>query len=53
MEGRKVKVYFHDGEKVVWRIGKLTAEDQFSITLDEKESISRSRIIRSEVVSNE
>ena len=49
MQGRKVKVYFDDGEKVSWREGSISSEDQYSITLDYKHIIPRGRIVRMEV----
>jgi hypothetical protein len=50
MQGRKVKVYFDDGEKISWREGSISSEDQHSITLDCKHIIPRGRIVRMEVV---
>jgi len=49
MGSRKVKVYFDDGEKVSWREGSISSEDQYSITLDYKHVIPRGRIVRMEV----
>ena len=49
MEGR-IKIYFDDGQKISWRIGLITSEDDFSITLNYKESIPKRRIIRMEVM---
>ena len=52
MEGRKVKVYFDDGEKISWREGRISYQDQFSITLDHKHVIPRGRIVRMEVIED-
>jgi sRNA-binding regulator protein Hfq len=52
MQGRKVKVFFDDGEKISWREGSITSEDQYSITLDHKQIIPRGRIVRMEVVES-
>ena len=49
MQGRKVKVYFDDGEKISWKEGSVSSEDQYSITLDSKHIIPRGRIVRMEV----
>jgi len=53
MEGKKIKVYFDDGQKIAWRIGVLTSKDEFSIELDYKEVISKGRIVRMEVLEND
>lgn len=50
MQGQKVKVYFDDGEKISWREGNVSSEDQHSITLDYKHIIPRGRIVRMEVM---
>ena len=47
--GKKVRVYFDDGEKVSLREGIVSFEDQFSVTLDYKHVIPRGRIVRMEV----
>ncbi len=47
--GKKVRIYFDDGEKVSLREGVVSFEDQFSVTLDSKHVIPRGRIIRMEV----
>ena len=49
MNARKVKVYFDDGEKISWREGSVSSEDQYSFTLDYKHIIPRGRIVRMEV----
>lgn len=46
LEGKKVSVYFDDGSRVTRKDGVLSSEDDYSITLDDKEVISRNRIIR-------
>ena len=52
MKGKKVKVFFDDGEKIAWREGIVTSQDDFSIILDDKDLIPLSRVIRMEVVHN-
>lgn len=52
MKGKKVKVFFDDGEKIAWREGIATSQDDFSIVLDDKDLIPLSRVIRMEVVHN-
>ena len=52
MQARKVKVYFDDGEKISWKEGSVSSEDQYSITIDSKHIIPRGRIVRMEVVDS-
>jgi sRNA-binding regulator protein Hfq len=52
MKGKKIKVFFDDGEKIAWREGILTSKDDFSVVLDDKNVIPISRVIRMEVVEN-
>ena len=47
--GKKVRVYFDDGEKVSLREGRVSSEDPYSVMLDGKHLIPRGRIIRMEV----
>ena len=53
MEGRKIKIFFNDGSKVSWKEGVVTSLDEFSITLDGREVIPKSRIVRMEVMDND
>jgi len=53
MEGKKVKIFFDDGEKVAWREGIITSEDEFCIELDNKQIISRGRMVRMELMSDD
>jgi hypothetical protein len=50
MEGKKIKIYFDDGEKVSSRMGTVTQQDDFFLTLDGRESIPKNRIVRIEVI---
>ena len=50
--GKNVKIIYDDGRQVVPKEGKITAEDEFSITLNENEIIPKHRIIRIEVKPN-
>jgi hypothetical protein len=52
MKGQKIKIFFDDGTKISWREGIVTQEDEFSITLDNKEGIPKGRIVRLEVLEN-
>ena len=52
MKGKKVKVFFDDGEKIAWREGIVTSHDDFSVVLDDRDVIPISRVIRMEVVHN-
>ena len=52
MEGKRIKVFFDDGQKVAWREGLVTSQDEFSITLDNRAVVPRGRIVRMEVMEN-
>ncbi len=52
MEGRKMRIYFDDAEKISWREGMVTSEDVFCIVLDGKQVIPKGRIVRMEVLEN-
>ncbi len=49
IEGKKLKIFFDDGEKVAWKEGVVTSQDDFGIVLENKQLISKQRIIRMEV----
>lgn len=44
-----LKIYFDDGEKISWKEGLVSSEDDYSITIDHKHIIPRGRIVRMEV----
>lgn len=49
---RRMKVFFDDGEKISFREGNVSSQDEFSIELDHKHVIPRGRIIRMEVLKD-
>ena len=51
LEGKRVSVYFNDGERVVRKDGICTENSPDSIILDNKTMIPKLRIIRAEVIS--
>lgn len=53
MEGKKYVVIFEDGERAAKRIGFVTSEDDFCITLNHFDIIPRRRIIRMELLRGE
>ncbi|MCF7798493.1 hypothetical protein K9M74_01170 [Candidatus Woesearchaeota archaeon] len=52
MKSKKAKVYFDDGEKISYREGVVSCDDEFSITLDHRHVIPKSRIVRMEVLED-
>jgi len=48
--GKQVKILFDDGRTITPKMGILTSEDEFSITINEKEIIPKIRIVRIEVI---
>ena len=51
MLGKRIKIYFDDGQKISWREGIVTLHDEFLIILDNKQLIPKGRIVRMEVES--
>jgi hypothetical protein len=50
MIGKRIKVYFDDGERISWKEGLVSFQDDYSITIEDKHVIPRGRIVRIEVV---
>jgi hypothetical protein len=50
MLGKRIKIYFDDGERISWKEGCVSSEDDYSITIDNRHVIPRGRIVRIEVV---
>ena len=48
-EGKKISVYFDDGDKVTRHDGVCTNNNDVEIELDDRELIPKSRIVRVEV----
>lgn len=48
--GTTMRIYFHDGEKISMKEGKVTGENQNYLILDNKDVIPYSRIVRGEVL---
>lgn len=48
---RRMMIWYDDGVKISGKAGTITAEDEFSLTLDDKHIIPRRRIVRAEVLS--
>ena len=49
LAGKKINVYFDDGCRVTRKDGVVSSEDAYSISLNNKEIIPRSRIVRIEI----
>lgn len=52
-EGRKLAVFYDDGEKISRKDGVCTKEDDVFFILDRKILIPKHRVIRVEVISYE
>jgi len=48
MEGKKVKIFFDDGNKISWKEGIVTFQDEFGFVLNNKITIPKQRIVRME-----
>lgn len=51
MIGKRISVYFDDGEKIARKQGVCTSSDDDFLILDYKNGISKNKIIRIEVES--